>query len=118
MLKKNKKPAVIISLSLFSLILFSSLTYSGWRHNGIDHIGGHMMNGPWGMGWMMILFWGLIIFGSITLIKWLLTNNHQEKNTSADSSFSAIGILNERLARGEINITEFEEKRNIISIDK
>jgi putative membrane protein len=63
--------------------------------------------GAWGFGmmFMMVLFWGLIIVGIVLLIRWLLG---QSRDNRADS---ALEILRQRYARGEINKEEFEAKR-------
>jgi len=68
--------------------------------------------GNWGMGfgWIfMILFWGIVIFGIVALVKWLATD--KSSNSSAKPSKTALEILEERYARGEIGQEEFEQKK-------
>jgi putative membrane protein len=69
--------------------------------------GEHMWG--WGMGVgmiSMVLFWVLVILGIVVLVRWI-------GNTSASSppSTTALDILKERYARGEIDKREFEEKK-------
>jgi putative membrane protein len=77
---------------------------------------GSGMMGGYGMGWfgeiLMIIFWILIVVGLVFFIKWLIRNRKGHSNRSwSDSSSSALDILKERYARGEINEQEFEEKK-------
>ena len=67
--------------------------------------------GIWGIGMMffMLLFWGLIIVGVVLGIRWLIS---QGKESRSDS---ALEILRQRYARGEINKDEFEAKKKDLS---
>ncbi len=63
--------------------------------------------GAWGFGmmFMMILFWALLIVGLIVGIRWLLGQGKEPR------SDTAMGILRQRYARGEIDKDEFEAKK-------
>ncbi len=71
-----------------------------------------MMNGfGWGpgFGWMfMILFWGLVIIGIVTIPRWFVDERWRK---SEPLERTALDILDERYARGEIDRDEFEQKR-------
>src|SRR6266576_6884054 len=61
----------------------------------------------WGIGMMamMFLFWVVFIVGLVVAIRWLLGKSREQKTDSA------LEILRQRYARGEINKDEFESKR-------
>jgi putative membrane protein len=68
----------------------------------------HGINGMgWGMGWWWII--GIII---IVAIAWMVVKS-MNKNTGSTNNpgKSALDILKERYAKGEINKDEFEERR-------
>ena len=67
----------------------------------------------WGFGILMFLFWVLII----GLIIWVVVSLTRRNNgmSHATHSNSALEILKERYARGEINREEFEEKKKALS---
>ena len=104
----------ILILSNFFLIspaLAQSGRYSDW------HMGRWMMGG-WGMGWFgmifMIIFWGLIIVGLVSLIRWLIQNTSGKGRSGVSMGSKAMDILKERYAKGEISRDEFESMKKDI----
>jgi putative membrane protein len=69
------------------------------------------MGGFWGIGmmFMMLFFWILIIAGLVLGVRWLLSQDRERR------SDSALEILRQRYARGEINKEEFEAKKKDLS---
>ncbi len=69
---------------------------------------GYGYGGSW-LGWIfMILFWVLLVIGLIVLIRWLA---HGGRHGWHDHGHTAIGVLKERYAKGEIDKKEYEEKK-------
>jgi putative membrane protein len=72
--------------------------------------GMHPMWGVWGvwhvgMMLMMLVFWGVVIAGIVLAIRWL-TRQGREPRTD-----TALDILRQRYARGDISKEEFEAKK-------
>ncbi|MDT8901421.1 SHOCT domain-containing protein [Anaeroselena agilis] len=62
----------------------------------------------------MLLFWGLLIWGGIVLVRKLSWSSHP--NRLAPESGKALEILKERYAKGEITREEFEQMKKDIQI--
>jgi putative membrane protein len=101
--KKTVYTSFITFLLLLGLIPFN-YALAGWGEYNGWHMGPGMMGG-WGMGWIMLLFWILVLVGLILIIKWLLQMTSGDKKLTG--SGRAIDILKERYARGEIDKAEF-----------
>jgi putative membrane protein len=62
------------------------------------------------LGWILpVLFWGLIIWGIVSIIK------HFSGRTRNRNAESAMDILNKRYASGEINHQEFSDMKSTLS---
>lgn len=67
----------------------------------------HAFDGmSWGMGFGWII--GLIV---LVVMIWFITKALKQNNNQFQPDKSALDILEERYARGEINKEEFEEKK-------
>ena len=76
-----------------------------------EYWGMHYMWGPWGIGMMlmMLVFLGLVIAALVLGIRWLVTQGRESR------SDSALDILRQRYARGEIDKDQFEAiKRDLV----
>ena len=71
---------------------------------------GHMLFGSL----MMILFWGGIIVVVVLVIRSTRGGSAGGAGTPSIGK-SSLDILNERVARGEINKEEFEERKKLLS---
>lgn len=74
---------------------------------------GHMdFDGGWWivMGIGMILFWGLVIFGIVWLVRELSDRPRRTDPAGPDPT----QILDRRLAEGEISVEEYEERRRTL----
>ena len=76
--------------------------YYEWRW------GMHPMWGVWGVGMMvmMLVFWAVVIVGMVLGIRWLVSQGREVRSTD-----SALDILRQRYARGEIDKQEFEARK-------
>ncbi len=88
-----------------------TLPMVAWAQERPYDWGMHYMWGATGIGMMlmMILFWGLIIVGLVFGIRWLVAEGRESR------SDTALDILRQRYARGDISKEEFETRKREIS---
>ena len=69
------------------------------------------MCGAWGIGMLLVMltFWVLVIVGLIALVRWLAAQGRESR------SDTALEILRQRYARGEINKDEFDARKRDLS---
>ena len=61
-----------------------------------------------GLGWLlMILFWALVILGTVYLIKLIIGSTRK-----GEKEETALDILKKRYAKGEISKEEFEKMKD------
>ncbi len=78
--------------------------------------GWHMgWGGGWGFGWMFPLLFLIVIVFLVVFVFSSRSGGHRHWGAGGgDPTFSALQILNERFARGEIQKQEYEEKKAAI----
>jgi putative membrane protein len=75
---------------------------------------GGMGWGGWvAMGFALVVFWGLVIAGVVLLVR-SVGHRHEVTHEQVGSTV-ALRILEERLARGEIDADEYSRRRQLLS---
>jgi len=105
---KNKKINVSVLLSLFTLSLVPSLTNAYYIQGGMMDSYGYSYEHQFFGGIMMIFVVSLVIFGILTLLKYI---KQDQVGSEHNKHNHAIDILHERYAKGEIEKEEFETKK-------
>ena len=77
-----------------------------------NYFGGYPMM-DYGFGWIsMILWWILIVMGIVLLVRWAAGRSETD---SRNREKTALDVLKDRYAKGEIDKKEFEEKKKDLS---
>lgn len=101
----------------FSIIFLSTLlgfipAYAKSSYQQVVYGNSQMMN-P-GMDWMMLILWVLVLIILVFAIGWVMALT-QRRQPSSKHMKSAIKILEKRFADGELDIGEFELKKQAIT---
>jgi putative membrane protein len=74
---------------------------------------GHTWGYTHGFAWpFMIVFWIFVVLGIVAAVRWLASSPGHSLQPPKEKS--ALVILEERLARGEIDHEEYEQKRQVL----
>ena len=106
-----RKPS-LVELSVLVLLLqpWAAMAQSrpGWDWPGPWH----MWAGAWGFWWILpVLMFGLMF---LLCLLFMFRGPWSHRDRHRDTTASALTLLNERLAKGDISKEEFEEKRAIL----
>mgnify|MGYP003394690662 CR=1 FL=1 len=95
-----------------------SASYDGYQPNYINSMMGNYFGYPSGYsmmgyggfssGWVGILWWVLIIIGTVLFVRWAIG---QSRGHAGHRGETALDVLKGRYAKGEIDKKEFEEKK-------
>ena len=103
---------------IWSLVL-SGLPGLAMAQPGERYWGPDMMWGGWFQMFfgflMMLLFLGILVGLVVLVVRWLAGSEHSPfRQAPGAGGRSPLDILKERLARGEIDVAEYEERRRAL----
>lgn len=113
-MNKNIKTAIIIGgiiVAILIIIPLLSILIGGEQDYSYGMMSPWMMGNigwAWFMPLLMLIFWGLVIWGIVALIRGVASSSHTGPSNQAES---ALDVLKKRYARGEISKEEYEEKK-------
>jgi len=114
----KRSSALLVSIGLSAALIALGIWFMASQHglyrfsrgDWIPH--GMMMGGP--MGFVMILFWIVVIAALVLLISSVLSVRRTTTDTLRDTP-DALEILERRYAKGDIDRAEFEAMRRELS---
>ena len=61
-----------------------------------------------------LAFWGVLIVLAVVGIRWLIRTSQADRGPVVPPEDTALALLRERFARGEIDAAEFEERKRTL----
>ena len=75
---------------------------------------GHMDGGGWVfMGFGMLIFWALVIFGIVWLVRTL--SDRRPPGAGRSGEPSALDVLDRKLAEGTVSVEDYRERRQLLT---
>ena len=105
----NRKTSSLLSIGISAALVAGAILFLFNHHNDM------WAAGPWtmphgmmmgGMGFLMILFWAVVLIALVLLISAVFSGRRPSSHTE-----SALEILQKRYARGEIDKDRFDAMR-------
>ena len=101
----------LVASALMASGMTATVAFADANHGG--GYGGHMWNGGYGWSFLghgaMGMFWVAVIALIVIAVRWGVN-----KDVTRNAEDSALVILKERLAKGEIDPDEYEERRKVL----
>jgi len=101
-------------VALLAMLPMEALAAADGRYHGP----GMMWDGGWGMmlfgPLMMIIFIGAIVVLVVLVVRWLGGSGHFPAGPAGPPARAPLDILKERLAKGDIDVAEFVERRRAL----
>jgi len=116
MCERRVRQLVGLPLGLAAVPAISSMAKA---HDGGDHPGYGMHGMMWDGGWMMmgpitmLIFLVIAVVVIVMVVRWLGGSGSNAGGGSAEAK-SALAILQERFARGEIDAEEYQERKRLL----
>jgi putative membrane protein len=109
----DRKTSTFLSIGISAALVAGAIWFLLNHHRDMWAVGSWhphgMMIGGAGMGFLMILFWAVVIIALVLLISALFSGWRSSRNTE-----SALEILQKRYTRGEIDKARFDAMRRDI----
>jgi putative membrane protein len=116
-MSRSTRTALIIGGTIVGAIIILSIIaglVSDWGYGGLGMMRPGMMEG-FGFMWLMPIFWIVILGLIIWAIVAAVGRSGESRGQGSPKTDSALEILKQRYARGEINKEEYEQKKKDIT---